>query len=48
MNLIFDFGGAVFEWGPVALVRQHFPGRALDEARAHANGREAVERRALV
>ena len=34
MNLIFDFGWVVFEWDPVALVRQHFPEHAPDEASA--------------
>lgn len=34
MNLIFDFGGVVFTWNPVALVREHFPEHAPDEDRA--------------
>lgn len=28
MNIVFDFGGVVFTWDPVALVAQHFPEHA--------------------
>lgn len=36
MNVVFDFGGVVFNWRPLALLRSILPLRAHDEAAARA------------
>ncbi len=36
MNLVFDFGGVVFQWRPQALLQRVLPAHAFDEASAHA------------
>jgi putative hydrolase of the HAD superfamily len=34
LRIVFDFGGVLFNWRPIELVRRHFPQQALDEASA--------------
>ena len=34
MNIVFDFGGVVFNWQPLALLRQTLPQHAVDDASA--------------
>lgn len=36
MNIVFDFGGVVFDWRPVALLQSILPQQARDEAAARA------------
>jgi putative hydrolase of the HAD superfamily len=36
MNIVFDFGGVVFNWQPLALLRQTLPQHAVDDASASA------------
>jgi putative hydrolase of the HAD superfamily len=36
MNIVFDFGGVVFQWQPTSLLRQTLPEHAPDEAAAGA------------
>jgi len=36
VNIVFDFGGVVFQWQPTALLRQTLPQHAPDEAAAGA------------
>jgi putative hydrolase of the HAD superfamily len=34
MKLVFDFGGVLFDWRPVELLKRELPGRAVDDAAA--------------
>jgi HAD superfamily hydrolase (TIGR01509 family) len=34
LKFVFDFGAVLFDWRPPALLRQHLPGHATDEASA--------------
>jgi putative hydrolase of the HAD superfamily len=36
LRIVFDFGGVLFNWRPLDLVRQHFPQHAIDDAAARA------------
>ena len=36
LRIVFDFGGVLFNWQPLQLVRRHLPRHAIDAARARA------------
>ena len=36
LRIVFDFGGVLFNWQPLELVRRHFPRRATDAAATRA------------
>jgi putative hydrolase of the HAD superfamily len=36
LRIVFDFGGVLFNWRPIELVRRHFPQQARDDASARA------------
>src|SRR5512134_979358 len=36
LRIVFDFGGVLFNWRPIDLVRRYFPQRARDEASSRA------------
>jgi len=36
LRIVFDFGGVLFDWRPIALVQRHFPQQARDDASARA------------
>jgi putative hydrolase of the HAD superfamily len=44
VNLVFDFGGVLFRWRPLALLKQALPHHATDDAAAHALAREIFTR----
>lgn len=43
MNFVFDFGGVVFDWRPLDLLRTALPLRARDDATARATAAELFE-----
>ena len=36
LRIVFDFGGVLFNWRPIDLVRRHFPRQAIDDASSRA------------
>jgi len=36
LRIVFDFGGVLFHWRPIELVRHYFPQHTRDDAAAHA------------